>query len=79
MTGEEVVARTVRLPFPVPRESGLDPVGHIQICTGIFASVRLLCGPGAVSCSGLAGPDAGREAPLCRQPHYWKQKHIRRL
>lgn len=61
MAGEEVVARAVRLPFPVPRESGLDPVGHIRICTGIFTSVRLLSGPSAVSCSGLAGPDAGRE------------------
>lgn len=61
------MARTVRLPFPVPRESGLDPVGHIQICTGIFASVCLLCGPGAISCSGLAGPDAGK--PDVGKPH----------
>lgn len=70
------MARAVRLPFPVPRESGLDPVGHIRIRTGIFASVLFLCGPGAISCSGLAGPDAGREAPLCHQPRCWKQKHI---
>lgn len=73
------MARAVRLPFPVPRESGLDPVGHIRILTGIFASRLFLCGLGAVSCSGLAGPDAGREAPLCRQPCCWKQKHIRSL